>query len=328
MNDTDNARPFRTPRNASIEHGLPLNLVLLARAFDTIGSAYMARDGAAFLDNAGMDSLLGSALANDVMDLHTDIFTGETRNLLRLLYPSGLSIEEAVQTTSIILSSMLCEIFRGHHRARMQNREDGRVSSTSPPYSFSRARHRRLFETLELYIDKYPQFWEWTWDIYRRAKAQITTSALAEPLVDGLRRAKTRDSLTPSEPNEFLHLWYSMIEDGSAQLSKPRPLGVSADVAHVVRELHDLWHTKFLRTNKSPGWGKEFDHRSDMLLGEAGEILKGRGGVVDDTYRFVIAYGRLSMSLPYVAYHTVDAVIMAFGAIGADEGAAPLTGTP
>jgi hypothetical protein len=120
----------------------------------------MARDGAAFLDDAGIDSILGSAVPNDVMDLHTDIFTGETRNLLRLLYPSR-GIEEAIQTTSTILSSMLCEIFRGHHRARMHNREDGRVSSTSPPYSFSRARHRRIFETLELYMNRYPKFWEW-----------------------------------------------------------------------------------------------------------------------------------------------------------------------
>lgn len=121
----------------------------------------MCRDGAAFLDDAGIDSILGSAVPNDVMDLHTDIFTGETRNLLRLLYPSGLTIDEAMQTTSTILSSMLCEIIRGHHRARLGNREDGRVSSTSPPYSFSRARHRRIFETLELYINAYPHFWEW-----------------------------------------------------------------------------------------------------------------------------------------------------------------------
>lgn len=120
----------------------------------------MSRDGAAWLDNEGIDSVIGSALPNDVMDLHTDIFTGETRNLLRLLYPP-LTMTEAIQTTSTILSTMLCEIFRGHYRARLSNREDGRVSSTSPPYSFCRARHRRIFETLELYIGKYPQFWEW-----------------------------------------------------------------------------------------------------------------------------------------------------------------------
>jgi hypothetical protein len=161
MSSIEDARTYRSPRKASIEHGLSNDQVMLARAFDSMGSAYMCRDGAAFLDNQGIDSLLGSALPNDVMDLHTDIFTGETRNLLRLLYPSGLTIEETMQTMSIVLSSMLCEIFRGHHRARMQNREDGRISSTSPPYSFSRARHRRIFETLELYIDKYPLFWDW-----------------------------------------------------------------------------------------------------------------------------------------------------------------------
>jgi hypothetical protein len=161
MNDCENARPFKTPKQAPIEHGLDPDLVMAARALDTIGSAYMCRDGAAWLDNEGMDSLIGSALPNDVMDLHTDVFTGETRNLLRLLYPSGYNITQAMQTNSTILSSMLCEIFRGHHRARMHNREDGRISSTSPPYSFCRARHRRIFETLELYINKYPQFWEW-----------------------------------------------------------------------------------------------------------------------------------------------------------------------
>jgi hypothetical protein len=161
MNGTENARDFKTPRKAAIEHGLSHDLVIIARSFDTIGSAYMSRDGAAFLDDAGMDSILGSAVPNDVMDLHTDIFTSETRNLLRLLYPSGLNIGQAMQTTSIVLSSMLCEVFRGHHRARLHNREDGRISSTSPPYSFSRARHRRIFETLELYIRRYPSFWEW-----------------------------------------------------------------------------------------------------------------------------------------------------------------------
>ncbi|KAF1966838.1 hypothetical protein BU23DRAFT_517281 [Bimuria novae-zelandiae CBS 107.79] len=326
MNGTENARPYKTPRKAAIDHGFPPELTMLARSFDTIGSAYMARDGAAFLDDAGIDSILGSALPNDVMDLHTDIFTGETRNLLRLLYPSGMNIERSMQTTSTILSTMLCEIFRGHHRARFHNREDGRVSSTSPPYSFSRARHRRIFETLELYITKYPQFWEWTWAIYHRAKSQITAAGLAEPLVAGLKRAITHETLPDSEPNKFLHLWYDMVEDGSAQLSKEKPLGVSKDVAHVVRQIHDLWHTQLCKADKAPGWGRDFDYRSDMLLGEAGRILNERGEVTEDTYRFAIAYGRLSMSLPYVAYHTVDAIIMAYGAIPGDGAAAP--GTP
>lgn len=161
MNNCENARSFQAPRKAAIEHGLDYDLVIIARALDTIGSAYMSRDGASWLDSEGMDSLIGSALPNDVMDLHTDIFTGETRNPLRLLYPSNLTISKAIQTTSTILATMLCEVFRGHHRARLHNREDGRISSTSPPYSFCRARHRRIFETLELYMDQYPQFWEW-----------------------------------------------------------------------------------------------------------------------------------------------------------------------
>ena len=161
MNDCENVGSFRSPRKAAIIHGLDHDLIIATRALDTIGCAYMCRDGAAWFDNMGMDSLLGAGLANDVMDLHTDIFTGETRNLLRLLYPSGYTMAQAMQTTSTILSSMLCEIFRGHRRARMHNREDGCVSSTSPPYSLSRARHRRVFETLELYTNKYPQFWEW-----------------------------------------------------------------------------------------------------------------------------------------------------------------------
>ena len=180
MNSIENARLYKTPRKAAINHGLPHDLVILARAFDTIGSAYMARDGAAFLDDAGIDSILGSAVPNDVMDLHTDIYTGETRNLLRLLYPSR-GIEETIQTTSTILSSMLCEIFRGHHRARMHNREDGRISSTSPPYSFSRARHRRIFETLELYINRYPKFWEWYVALSRGTSLPSCTSLLTVP---------------------------------------------------------------------------------------------------------------------------------------------------
>jgi hypothetical protein len=110
-----------------------------------------------------------------------------------------------------------------------------------------------------------------------------------------------------------------MIEDGSTQLDKAKPLGVSEDVGPVVREIHSLWHGQLLDENKKPGWGREFDAKSDNLLGEAGEILETRGGVCDDTYRFTIAFGRLSMGLPYVAYHTVDAIIMAFGAINPSE---------
>lgn len=161
MNKCENARPFKSPRAAAIKHDLQPEVVMIARGFDTIGSAFMCREGAAYLDNEGMDSLLGTGLVNDVMDLHTDIFTGETRNLLRLLHPPADNIAQAMQSMSTVLSAMLCEIFRGHHRAWSKNREDGRISATSPPYSLSRARHRRVFETLELYTNKYPEFWDW-----------------------------------------------------------------------------------------------------------------------------------------------------------------------
>jgi hypothetical protein len=106
-----------------------------------------------------------------------------------------------------------------------------------------------------------------------------------------------------------------MVEDGTDQLSKPKPLGVSEDLAPVIRELHSLWHQQLLDVNKKPGWGRDFDYKSDMLLGEAGDILTQRGGIGENAYRFTIAYGRLSMGLPYVAYHTINAIIMAFGAI-------------
>ncbi|KAI1483057.1 hypothetical protein F4774DRAFT_427499 [Daldinia eschscholtzii] len=315
INDCENVKPFKIPRKAPILHDLDHDLVIAARAFDTSASAYMCRDGAAYLDDEGMDSILGSAVPNDIMDLHVDILTGETRNLLRLLYPPSDDITRCMQTTSTILSSMICEIFRGHHRARMHNREDGRVSSTSPAYSFCRARHRRIFETMELYINKYPQFWEWTWEIYRMAKSQVTEAGIAEPLICGLKRAGTQSQLPESPANRFFELWYDMVEDGSAQLAKKNPLGASTDLAAVVRDIHSLWHQQLLDDTKKPGWGREFDRKSDMLLGEAGRILENRGDITEDTYKFMIAYGRLSMGLPYIAYHTIDAIIMAFGAI-------------
>lgn len=106
-----------------------------------------------------------------------------------------------------------------------------------------------------------------------------------------------------------------MVEDGSEQLAKKQPLGVTDDLAPVVRNLHKLWHQQLLEDTKQPGWGREFDERSDMLFSEAGQILAHKGGISEDMYKFSIAYGRLSMSLPYIAYHTVDAIIMAFGAI-------------
>ncbi|KAI0199760.1 hypothetical protein F4808DRAFT_451200 [Astrocystis sublimbata] len=316
MKQCENLRPFRIPRTAHIPHNLDHDLVIAARGFDTLGSAFMCRDGAAWLDCEGMDSLIGSGLVNDVMDLHTDILTGETRNLLRLLYPPSGSISFAMQTTSIMLASMLCEVFRAHLRARLHNREDGRVSCTSPSYSFARARHRKIFKTLELYLDKYEDFWDWTWSIYRMAKAQITEEGVAEPLVAGLKRAISHSELPDSPPNNFFHRWYDMIEDGSEQLAHERPLGVSPDLAPAIRDLHSLWHGELLADNKAPGWGREFDRRSDALLKTAGDILAKRTtSRSEDVYHFSVAYGMLSMGLPYIAYHTVDAVIMTFGIV-------------
>lgn len=147
------------------------------------------------------------------------------------------------------------------------------------------------------------------------AKSQITDAGMAESLLCGLKRAATGPQQLPeSRPNKFFDLWYDMVEDGSAQLAKPQPLGVSEDLAPVVRDLHSLWHRQLLEA-KTPGWGREFDQRSDMLFGEAGRLLASKSGISEDMYKFSIAYGRLSMSLPYIAYHTVDAIIMAFGAL-------------
>ncbi|KAI0406829.1 hypothetical protein F4802DRAFT_556251 [Xylaria palmicola] len=111
VNQADHARVFKTPKQACIHHGLHHDLVVFSRAMDGTSTPYMSRDGTQWLDNKGMDSLIGSVLPNDVMDLHSDILTGETRNLLRLLYPTFGSIDHAIQTLSIVLSSMLCEIF-------------------------------------------------------------------------------------------------------------------------------------------------------------------------------------------------------------------------
>lgn len=103
-----------------------------------------------------------------------------------------------------------------------------------------------------------------------------------------------------------------MIEDGSAQMQKTTPLGVSKDLAEVTRKIHTLWHGELLRDMKEPGWGRRFDAESDRLFGEAATILE-KNGNVDGMYKFAIAYGRLSNGLPYLAYHTIDAIILADG---------------
>lgn len=167
-----------------------------------------------------------------------------------------------------------------------------------------------------MYINHYLVFWEWTWDIDHKAKAQVIQAGLTEPLVSALNRARPQGKLPESPSTTFFHLWCDMIEDGAAQLAKKQPLGVSDELAAIVQSIHSLWHESFLRSSKGAGgWGREHDAKSDLLFSEAGDILENRGGISEHTYRFAIAYGRLCMGLPYIAYHTVDAIIMAFGPI-------------
>lgn len=59
--------------------------------------------------------------------------------------------------------------------------------------------------------------------------------------------------------------------------------------------------------DKKLGWGRELDDKLDSLLKRAGELLGDAGSITDEVYRIAIAYGRLSMALLCIAYHTVDA---------------------
>ena len=311
INKCENSRPFRTPCRAAIPHQLDIDLIIAMRGLDTIGTAFMCSNGAAWLDDEGFGSLIGSALPNDVMDLHTDIKTGETRNLLRLLYPDGLSIEQAKRVVSTILSSLLCEMYRAHHRARFNNREDGRIVATSPPYSLCRAQHRRIFETLEMYIGENEMFWEWTEEIYQMARCQVTEAGIKEPLVCALKRAREMDIDLPDSPiSSFYDSYYELVE-ATEPLTTDRPLGVSKKMSHLIREIHHLWHIELRTPNKKLGWGRRFDLKSDKLFGDAGRmLLESTNG---DEYKFAIAYGRLCTALPYIAYHTVAAIIMTRG---------------
>jgi hypothetical protein len=314
VNACENSRPFRTPCRAAIPHQLDFDLIIAMRGLDTIGSAYMCSDGAAWLDEEGFGSLVGSALPNDVMDLHTDIKTGETRNLLRLLYPDGLTIEQAKRIVSTIFSSLLCEMYRGHHRARFNNREDGRIVATSPPYSLCRAQHRRIFETLEIYIGENEKFWAWTDEIYQMARRQVTEAGFREPLVCALKRAGKMDMDLPNSPvSSFYDSYYELVE-ATEPLTAKRPLGVSKRMSHLIREIHHLWNIELRALSKERGWGRRLDLKSDQLFGDAGRILA-EGTNAADRYNFAIAYGRLSTTLPYIAYHTVAATIMTYGII-------------
>lgn len=157
----------------------------------------------------GFGSLLGSIVPNDVMDLHTDIKTGETRNILRLLYAPSLTLPEAMRSVSTILSGHLCELLRG--RARAHDRNDGRIAAASSAYSCSRALHRRLFEVLELYSTKYPLFWKWTKEIIEMAKAQVTESGIDEDYVTALKRSITRETLADSLQTAIYDGYYGMV---------------------------------------------------------------------------------------------------------------------
>ena len=320
MNDCENIKGFSTPNKASINHGLDYNLVMILRGLDTISAAFMCSDGAVFLDDAGMDSMIAAGISNDVVDLHADIKTGETRNLLRLLYPDGLTIELSLQTMSTVFSGMLCELYRGHKRAQFENREDGRITAPTPAYSFCRARRRRIFATLETYTNTYPLFWDWTHEIYRRAKLQINDAGLEELLVQALNRARYQGTLSEvseeasSSHYSFFDIRFALIEDGKSIIQEKTPLGVNGSLAQVIRDIHRLWNDQLLSENKQPGWGEHFDTKSDELFGKAGNLLGKNEGVSEEVYKFGAAYKLLSMTLPYLAYHTVGAIIMTFGA--------------
>lgn len=209
---------------------------------------------------------------------------------------------------STYLSGQLCELFRDHKRARFDRREDGKIAASSAPYSFCRARHRHIFEIMELYINKCgDRFWEWTWKILRMAKEKVTEAGFKEPLFCALLRSVKQEDLPQSPISKFFNAYYEMSEDGSAHMQKKTPLGVSEDLAEVTWKIHSLWHGELLSGNKEPGWGRRFDAESDRLFGEAATILG--NGKVDDRCKFAIAYGRLSNGLPYIAYHTSDAII-------------------
>ncbi|PHH76828.1 hypothetical protein CDD82_3790 [Ophiocordyceps australis] len=314
MGQCENCQSFKTPRRAAIRHNLDLDLVLAMRSFDSVAVAFMSNQGAAWFDNAGIDALMCSGLSNDVVDLHTDIQTGETRNLLRLLYPDSLDMKQAIQTVSTLLSGVLCDVFRAHQRARFGGREDGRVSAAAPSFNFYRSRHRRIFAVMEAYQRRYPQFWAWTWEIYRLAKEQVTQAGLDETFASALRRSVKQESLPSSPPTKFFDTYYRMVEDGTLCLDNT-PLGSRQDLASVISNLHHTWHDRLLAEDKQPGWGHELDIESDRLFARAGEILAAKEHVSDEAYRFFVAYGMLGMSLPYVAYHTIGAIIMVFGVV-------------
>lgn len=212
-----------------------------------------------------------------------------------------------------VFSGMLCEIFRGHKRARIHGRTDGRIAAGSLPYSLCRARRRQMFETMEVYVAKYPQFWDWVRRIHTNARTQVTEAGIDELLVSALYRSINQTPLPESPRSTFFDPSFDMIEGNGAQLWVTTPMGGQEDLGKVVYEIHDLWHNQLLAQGKKPGWGRAFDEKSDALFGQAGEILLGIGNSSDEVLGFTIAFGHLSMALPYVAYHAIDAIILTYG---------------
>ncbi len=248
------------------------------------------------------------------MDLHTDILTGETRNLLRLLLPERTR-DRADPPDHV--DGAFRHALRNLPRAQARPiwRAGGwphlgyfsAVTASAAPDTDASSRSWRPTSPST------PSFGNGPGTSSRGAKAQVTEAGLDELLADALHRSINQDPLPESKPNAFFHLCFEMIENGDRQLRAARPLGVAEELAEVVREIHSLWHEQLLAPGKKPGWGREFDERSDAILGRVGEILGAGGTISDDVYKFAIAYGRLSMSLPYVAYHTIDAIILSQG---------------
>lgn len=157
-------------------------------------------------------------------------------------------------------------------------------------------------------METYPQFWEWTWDIYQMAKDQVTEAGLKEPLVCALKRAGAMTPLPTSPVTRFYDTYYELVEVPEP-LPCESPLGVSYNISHLIRDLQCLWNIELREPNKKPGWGRRFDLQSDKLFGDVGRVLSENDNP-NDMYKFAIAYGRLSMTLPYIAYHTVSMLFL------------------
>lgn len=59
------------------------------------------------------------------------------------------------------------------------------------------------------------------------------------------------------------------------------------------------------RAEQETWLGRRFGLQSDKIFGDVGRVLSENDNP-NVMHKFAIAYGRLSMALPYVAYHTVS----------------------